>query len=422
MSIYQQVYNKINALQDEIVNYAIELLAFPTVSGKEFEAQKYIESVLGKLKFDHINIWEPNIEDLKGHEAFISERKDFTGSPNVVGILKGVGNGKSLMFNSHIDVVPEGEHAQWTYPPFTGTVDNGKIYGRGVSDMKGTKASIFGALRAIQELGIKLNGDIIFESVIEEESGGSGSLACALKGYKADAAIIAEPVGFSLCPAQQGSMWFRVNIQGKSYHGAKRYFGVSAIDKAYLIISSIRELEEYRNQKYTSTLYKDNPIPFTINIGNIYGGVWPSTVPEKVSIEGRMGVAPIESITEARKMFEDWMLQAAGKDPWLKDNKPVVEWFGAFWGAAQIDIYHPIVQVTQEAYIDVLGKKPIIEGTPFGTDARALTVYSSTPTLVFGPGLSAHCPDEFLEVESLINYSKVIAKVILDWCGYEQNV
>lgn len=420
MVIYEKVREKVIALENEAIAYATKLISFPSVSGREMDAQKYVKKVLQEdLEFDFIDFWEPDIEEMKNHEAFITKRDSFAGSPNVVGILKGSGSGKSLILNSHIDIVPEGDHCEWTYPPFKGVVENGIIYGPGVSDMKGTKAAMFIVLKAFKELGIKLKGDIVFQSVIEEESGSAGTLACALKGYKADAAIIPEPSGFKICPAQQGSTWFRVNITGKSAHGGKRYLGVSAIDKAYLIISAIQELEKYRNKKFANPLYEGNPIPFTINIGTINGGVWPSSVPEKVSIEGRMGVAPGESLKEAWKMFEDCIVEATKKDPWLKDHKPTVEWFGAFWGSSQIDNEHPIVEVTKETYKEVMGENPVIEGTPWATDARILTEFADTPALIFGPGTSAHCPDEFMEVKSLMNYAQILAIIILKWCDFE---
>lgn len=413
----EKVFAKIEELQDEIVNYASEIVKFPTLSGQELEAQKYLKGVLEDLNFDNIDMWEPEKENLKDHESFITKRKDFKGSPNLVGVLKGTGGGRSLVFNSHIDIVPAGDLDEWNYSPFDGTVDKGNIYGRGISDMKGTKASFLGVVKAFKELGIKLKGDLIFESVIEEETGSAGSLACALRGYRADAAIVPEPTGFKICPAQQGAAWFRVHIQGKSAHAGQRYKGVSAIDKAYLVISAIKELEKRRNEEYKNPLYKNNPIPFTINVGTIQGGDWPSSVPEKVVLEVRMAIPPGETVKEARASVEKWINNAAKKDDWLKDHLPVIEWFGAFWGSAQIESDHPIVEVSKNAYREIMNKEPEVEGTPWGTDAHILTRYADTPALVFGPGVSAHCPDEYLPVKDLIDYTKILATVILEWCN-----
>ncbi len=412
-----KVVDKIGQLEPDMIKYAKKLISFPTIAGNELEAQNYIKEVLMSLSFEHIDIWEPDIHQLKNHPAFISERSNFKNSPNIVGIKKGVGGGKSLIINSHIDIVPEGDYNNWAYNPFGGVVKNGNIYGRGISDMKGSHTTLFIVLKAFQELGIKLKGDVIFESVIEEETGGAGSLACALRGYRADAAIIPEPSNFMVCPAQQGSTWFRIIIHGRAAHGGKRYLGESAIEKTPQIINAIRDLETHINKKYYTNLYEGNPIPFCINIGKIKGGDWPSGVPDKVILEGRMGIPPALTLQEAWKLFENCIKEYSEKDRWLKNNQPIVEWFGAYWNSAQIDQDHKIVNTIRDCYKIIFNKEPKISGTPWGTDAAMLTKYANTPAVVFGPGAMAHDTDEHISIIDLMKYSKILALVILNWCG-----
>ena len=133
--------------------------------------------------------------------------------------------------------------------------------------MKGGIASLLLAVGAVQGLGLKLKGDVIFQSVIEEESGGAGTLAAILKGYTADAALIPEPTNLRIFPKQQGSMWFRIEVKGRSAHGGTRYEGVSAIEKSMTVLKHIAELEEQRNARIIDSLYAHNPIPIPINIG-----------------------------------------------------------------------------------------------------------------------------------------------------------
>src|SRR3954453_18596269 len=130
--------------------------------------------------------------------------------------------------------------------------------------MKGGTVSLLLALEAIQANQIKLKGDVIFQSVIEEESGGAGTLAAVLRGYKADAAIIPEPTNMKIFPKQQGSMWFRIRVKGRSAHGGTRYEGVSAIEKSLFVVNQIRELEKRRNKRITDPLYSKVPIPIPI--------------------------------------------------------------------------------------------------------------------------------------------------------------
>jgi len=270
MSVTSKLLEAIDDRKDRLAKLASDLVKFNTIAGAEAECQEYISATLKSLEFDKIDVWEPNNEELtKTFDDYVTCRDNFKGSPNVVGILKGSGGGKSLIYNVHVDVVPEGDWSDWTYPPFGGCIENGSVYGRGISDMKGANAPFWIAIEAIRSLGLKIKGDIIYQSVVEEERGGAGTLACALRGYKADAAIIPEPTDFRVCVVQQGSMWYRIKINGKAAHGATRYQGVSALDKAYSVIKSLEMLEKRRNEIYASQFYDGIPIPFTVNVGKM---------------------------------------------------------------------------------------------------------------------------------------------------------
>ena len=155
--------------------------------------------------------------------------------------------------------------------------------------MKGGNVALLMALESIIATGIKLKGDVIFQSVIEEESGGAGTLAAVLRGYHADGAIIPEPTNMKMFPKQQGSMWFRITVTGKAAHGGTRYEGVSAIEKSLLVIQGLQQLEKDRNTRITDPLFNKTPIPIPINIGKITSGQWPSSVPDTAVIEGKMG-------------------------------------------------------------------------------------------------------------------------------------
>ena len=185
-----------------------------SIRGNESSAQAVIIEKCRQLGL-HLDIWEIDREELREHEAFCCDRQSFEGNPNVVAVLKGTGGGKSIILNGHIDVVPVGDEKNWTHDPFSGHIECGKLYGRGSTDMKGGTAALIMAIEAIIATGTKLKGDVIFQSVIEEESGGAGTLAAVLRGYHADGAIIPEPTGMKLFPKQQGSMWFRVACQGE---------------------------------------------------------------------------------------------------------------------------------------------------------------------------------------------------------------
>jgi acetylornithine deacetylase len=319
--------------------------------------------------------------------------------------------------NGHIDVVPEGDLNQWDDHPYSGKVIDGKLYGRGSTDMKGGNLALLLAIQALKETGTKLKGDLYFHSVIEEESGGAGTLAAVLRGYKADAAIIPEPTNMKIFPAQQGSMWFRLTIKGKAAHGGTRYEGVSAIEKAAIILDALKELEKSRNQRITDPLYKNIPIPVPINVGKISGGNWPSSVPDTVLIEGRIGVGPHETLEEVKEELENHL--AAIEDVWIKNHPVLIEWFGAQWLPGSIDTNHPLMKTLVHNFEQVRGEKPIIEASPWGTDGGLLTQAGNTPSIIFGPGVTAvaHYPNEYIEINKIIEAAEIIALTIYDWCG-----
>src|SRR5690606_4415899 len=273
--------------------------------GNEKEVQENVAQFLTNLDLD-VDVWELDGERLQKHPYFYSNRVAFENSPNVVGVLKGTGGGKSIILNGHVDVVPEGDHNQWEIGPYSGEIVDGKMYGRGATDMKGGNASLMIALDAIKSLGICLKGDVIFQSVVEEESGGAGTLDAVLKGYKADAAIIPEPTNMKIFPKQQGSKWFRLIVTGMTAHGGTRYHGVCAIEKSLIVYEHLKALEKIRNNRIKDPLYDNIPIPIPINVGTINGGDWPSSVPDNVQLEGRIGIAPGETLEKVQQEMEEW--------------------------------------------------------------------------------------------------------------------
>lgn len=418
--VKQRVMDYITHHQEEAVALLSQFVQEESIQGKEAGIQRLVVTKLEELGLE-IDVWEPSYSELEKHPYFGATRTSFAGSPNVVGVLKGSGGGKSLILNGHIDVVPEGDLAQWKGSPFSGRIQDGRVYGRGTTDMKGGNVSLLLAIEAIKKSGIMLKGDVIFQSVIEEESGGAGTLAAILRGYHADGAIIPEPTQMKVFPKQQGSTWFRLIVSGKSAHGGTRYEGVSAIEKAMSVIEYILLLEKKRNERVKDPLYRNIPIPLPINIGVIKGGQWPSSVCDEVILEGRYGMAPNEEIEVAKKEFEDWINALSIYNKSFEDYPIRLEWFGAHWLPGNLECDHPLFTQLVQAYEEIVGEEPIVEASPWGTDGGFLSVVGKIPTIVFGPGITkmAHYSNEYIEIEKMIQCAKVIASFMIDWCGVE---
>lgn len=418
MNAKARVLEIIEGNRDEAAGYLSGLLKHPSVMGSEESAQRYYAELLKLLDME-IDIWEPKSEDMKINPDFMPARDDYTGSPDVVGVLRGTGGGRSILLNGHVDVVPAGGN-DWTDDPWSGKIEDGKVYGRGANDMKGALIAYLMAMKAIKEAGISLKGDVLIGSVIGEETGGAGTLSLINRGYKADGAIISEPSDLRVCPVSMGVIWFRVRVRGLMAHAATSYLGVNAISKAAMLIQEIDAYEERMIRDKKHPLYSHHPSPFSINIGIIKGGVFPTSVPDEVILEARMSFSPDDDIAMVKKELEETIHKAAMKDEWLKDHLPEVEWYGFCLNSGSVPMDNPLLGAILDNFKLVKEKEAEVIGTPWGTDAGALIRYGNIPTIVFGPGPGgmAHKADEYIDIDMLQDTTKVIAATILDWCGH----
>ena len=311
--------------------------------------------------------------------------------------------GPSLILNGHTDVVPAGELSRWTVPPWQGTVQHGRVYGRGAADMKGGLCCALYAVRALREAGARLKGKVMIHSVAGEEDGGLGTLATIERGHIADAAIILEPTQLVIAPAQAGALSFRITIPGQAAHGALRTEGVNPLDKFGPVYSALSELERSRNRRLQHPLFADYDIPFAICVGKLRAGIWASTVAESLVMEGRYGVGITEDCAAAQAELETAVHQAASQDPWLREHPPQLEWWGARYAPAAIPPEHPLVTTLSSGLADSTAQEPRIQGMPYGADMHLLVRQGGIPTVIFGPGdvRRAHAPDEFVPVNEL---------------------
>ncbi len=404
---------------DEMLAFLGQMVAFPSLGGNESPIQRFLAQYMQSLGME-VDVWDLDFEALRQHPAFSTEI-DRPEGLGVVGTM-GQGDGKSLIFNGHIDVVPAGDTANWHYQPFQATVADGNVYGRGALDMKGGLCCAIFAAKAIRDAGVTLKGKLMIESVIGEEDGGVGALAAVVRGYKADAAVIMEPTELMIAPAQAGALNFRITVPGLAAHGAVRSEGVNPIDKFIPIYQALMYFESVRNQQSDNPLFAAYPIPYPICIGTLQAGNWASTVAESLTFEGRFGIAVGEDIPTARQSFEAVITTVAQSDEWLSHHPPVVEWWGGQFESASIPADHPIVTTVGAAFTDITGGTPIYRGMPYGADMRLLVNNGNTPTLMFGPGnvRKAHQPDEYVPVEDLVTVVRTLALTALRFCGYEE--
>ena len=421
-----QILKRIDESKDEIVRMTQELIQIPSENrpphGYEKECQEHLARKFSEVGMDVDMFLPTDVEVLTGHPGFLRGR-DYTGRPNVVGVVKGEGGGRSLILSGHIDTSPKEPMPWGVHGPFSGDVEDGRIYGRGAFDMKGGLVAAFIAAKIIGESDIKLKGDVILESVVDEEFGGAnGTLACRLRGYDADAAINPECSSLLICPATRGDKNYKITLKGTP---GMPFTGEKTINPVYgiaRIIQALRDFQAFRNTKEKHPLYRDDPDPVPVIIKKLKAG--------EVEPDGALGIPidswllvgcqtyPGTSEVDIDEEFFKFMDAVVKSDPELAANPPSYEKQFRYVWPSEIPRDHPIVVEVARCFESVTGRRGKVLGAPFPCDAFIFTMYSRTPVLVFGPGGSnAHAPNEFVFTEDLIVVTKTLALAILNWCG-----
>jgi acetylornithine deacetylase len=408
-----------DALLDDLAG----LVPFRSDGGNETPVQEHMAGLMADLGLD-VDVWEIDLDRLRAHPACTTEI-DRERAVGVVGRTVGAGRpgptaptgapGRTLVLNGHVDVVPAGDLELWTVPPWEATVRDGRVYGRGSVDMKGGLCCALAALRALRDAGTRPGGTVLLQSVIGEEDGGLGTLASIERGHTGDAAIVLEPTELMVAPAQAGAMNFRLTVPGRAAHGALRTEGVSPLDRFLPLYAAMRAFEAERNRDVVDPLFADYDVPFALCIGTLRSGIWASTVAESLTCEGRLGVAVGEDPAEVRRAFAAVIDDAASADPWLRDQPPVLEWWGGQFHPAAIPADHPIATTVAAAHREACGRTAVVRGMPYGADMRLLVNQGRTPTVLYGPGdvRRAHAPDEFVPIAELETATRTLVLTIL---------
>jgi acetylornithine deacetylase len=417
----------VDDLRPALVAFLQELVRTPSLPNNEGPVQEKIAAALRGLGMD-VDVLTTRFDELAEHPAFDDDGFSPDSRVNMVGRWPGKGSDKSgisghgsLLLNGHVDVVSPGDLALWSEDPWSGTIRDGRLYGRGSCDMKaGLTAGIF-AISSLQKIGYHSAHDLLLSSVIGEESGGVGALTTIVAGVHADAVVVLEPTRGTICPVQAGALTFRLTVQGRAAHGAMKSEGVSAIAKFLPLFQAIENLDQRRHRTYTNPLYGNPANIAPISIGTIRGGEWHSTVPEAVIIEGRCGVFPGESPAQVRALLAEAIAEAAASDPWLAAHPPVLEWFEGQFESCATPVDHPLVTTLAAAHCQIHGNDPAIAGVPYGADLRLFVNHAQMPGVLYGPGdvRLAHAADESVGIEEVVVAAKVVAGMIVEWCGVQ---
>jgi acetylornithine deacetylase/succinyl-diaminopimelate desuccinylase family protein len=311
-----------------------------------------------------------------------------------------------LVFNGHTDVVPPG--GDWTVDPYAGEISDGRVYGRGAADMKGGMAAMIMALRAIQDTGVSLEGSLTFAAVADEEETQDGTRLMVERGLRADFAIVGEPTELVPVIAHKGCFLFDITTVGKAFHGSMPDEGVNAIRKMGKVMDAIDELAEELKQRVHPRVGAP-----TINVGTIHGGTLVCIVPDRCTIQVDRRVTPGEEkeavIEELRAILD----RLGDEDPEFaaEMEMPVLA------PPMEIDENEPIVETLRRATQEITGEDPGVGGWSATCDANYMVNEAKIPTVIFGPGSiagQAHKPDEYIEIEELMQGTRIYALALLE--------
>jgi acetylornithine deacetylase len=426
---------------DDIARFLSKMISFPSVnqgipdSGDELEIQKWLRDQFHSFGFDEVDYWTADKRGIR---------------PNLVGTIKGEGQGRSLVLQGHCDVVPvpDSEIDQWNVNPWAGEVRDGKVYGRGASDMKGGNAALIWAAKALIDCGVKLKGDLIVESVSGEESAEGktiGAASTVQRGHRAEFAIVAEPTGCEIQIESPALFLFELTVRGKATHTGARNLvvfpqnygvpngsevGVDAITRMKLFLDLFERLELQWNQRWRNELLNSGGLPFpvskngigifNINPSLIEGGTYLGAVPSYCKLTCNVWYPNWVSQEEVISELESHIEAVASTDDWMREHPPEFKAPAIQeWAAAKVPKDHEGIKVLSESYTSATGKQAVVSAFKAVCDATFLC-QAGVPAVVLGPGdlrMGIHGVDEYVPIEEVIECAKTYAVMAVNWCG-----
>lgn len=431
-TIQRRVAAAVEGRREEILGFFRDLVRIPSEThppgGDEGPAQRFVAARLAAMGLEP-DVFEPwSVPGVTEHPGWWPGY-DYTDRPNVVARWSGAGGGRSLILNGHIDVVPAGDPSLWSHPPYAAELVDGRIYGRGTADQKIGIAAMIEAVRCLMDAGLRPRGDVILESVVNEELGGyNGTVAACAKGYTADAAVVTEASDLHVAAAAKGGQTYILRVPGQAFHHAMWERGVSAIDNAMVLKDALVSWEQLRAEETRDDWFFGDRAralhPRAVHADTVWylkaGDPEIMANPTSAELQFWVDHLPGEDREAMLARFEAHLLAAAAAHPWMKDHPPALEraLMRPFTGIA-VPPGAPIVTTLQRCAEAVSGRPSDVVGLEGATDAMIFMLYTDIPAVVFcgGSFATAHAPDEWVEAEDVIRSTQALALAILDFCG-----
>ena len=325
---------------------------------------------------------------------------------NVIGILRGTGDGRSLLLNAHMDTVG----VAGMDDPFGAVMKNGRLYGRGSQDMKASLAVMIAAAKALVDGGVQLKGDLWITAVADEEylSIGTEHLVETIADVQIDAAIVTEPTEMTLCRAHRGFIWFEVETIGRAAHGSRYAEGIDANMRMGRFLARLDKLEQELRQRTSHPLAG---VP-SLHASLLHGGSEISiyTASCKLTIERR--TIPGETVAQCTAELQSIIDELAAQDETFKATVTPTFWREPF----EIDTDAPIVQSLARAMENRLKATPVHSGQTYWTDAALLAEAGIDSTLIGPIGDGLHTIEEWVDMQSVVDLAAILAETAVMFC------
>lgn len=389
--------------------FLCDLIRFPSTPGQEREVMDFIADRFAEVAPEVERV--PIPVDLP-HDPDYSDPVPgltYEGHCNVRVRVPGRG-GKSLLFNTHADVVPASEGQE---RPFDPRLEEGVVYGRGACDAKGQIATLWLLLAAMREASWAPPGDLIVHLVVEEEVGGNGTLAMIRRGEQADGCVVMEPTAGKILSSVRGAVWFRVTCRGRAGHSGQAGATVSALKMAVRVMEILegyhdRLLAASRGLQFFDQF--ENPMPITF--GRLRAGDWPATAPSQAVLEGVLGLLPNKTWRQVAEEMRQAIVEEG--DEYLRENCEL--YFMYRHDAHVLDPAHPLVTTLEQACAGA-GLETEVTAMTASCDSWFYNNQLGIPTVVFGPGSlrHAHSNQEQIVLEEMRQGAEVLGRLMEAW-------
>jgi acetylornithine deacetylase len=352
----------------------------------------------------------------------VRRHKTYAGRKNLTVRYSGSGRGKSLLLNGHIDTVPPG-NGVWSRSPWSGAFSKGRVHGLGSFDMKAGLVASAAVLCAMKASEIKPGGDILFESVVDEEwGGGGGTIAARLRGDTADACVIPEGTQLDIYRATRGG--FVVDLVVDAGDPSAYFSHAEVVSPAMPIgrlLGWVEQCAKRRAELHSVGAYAGFadrvPVQVLAVEANRLDPQVPLSVPSRATVRVYLQFLPEEDVDAVIAELKRQLESFCAADPFFRTYP--VQWSPLIGGplyGQEVEEGHPWLECLQGSAARVLGRPAVTTAAPYPCDAGLIQREFGIPTLLFGPcGAGAHNPDEYVDFDSVIRTAEVLLAAALAW-------